>query len=544
MDGSEPHDEPRDRGRAARAADRGSTSTAGSRRSRTTKRCIPATKRSCGASMREIASGESRARRSRIRRIRRRQRQPPSQRSDSKIGRFRIVDELGRGGQAIVYRAEDPTLRRTVALKVLTVGAHLSENSLRRFRREAEIASRLDHPGICPVYDTGVDGGLTWIAMRCVEGETLARRIAAARHSKGRESVISDSRSTKSSRSRPALDVVRVVDRARPRSARDRLHGEGRAHAARRARSRRRPPRRQAGQHHGPARRRAGRPRLRPRAHRGRGATSLVTQTGDFLGTPSYMAPEQLAGPTELVDRRADVWGLGVTLYEALTLKRPFEDSTRGGLEDAIRSRDPSRVHRENSQVPRDLDAIVEKALEKNPRRRYATAAELADDLHRVLVHEPVKAKPAGPLLRTQRWVQRNPVPALLIVVLVAGLATALVLLQGSARETRKHRRRCDTRALSASRTRPRELLEADPDRALHVALEAVRSRADARGSDLGSAQRGRASPPCDRDAAQRHGEVRSCLRRRQAPPHGMRRWLRKSLGSPRWPGASPLQWN
>jgi hypothetical protein len=106
------------------------------------------------------------------------------------LGRYRLIQELGRGGQAIVWLAEDASLGRKVALKVLAFGAGLSGSALRRFRREAEIASRLDHPGICPVFDTGTEGGVTWIAMRHVEGETLSSRIKESRRTGGRQPVI------------------------------------------------------------------------------------------------------------------------------------------------------------------------------------------------------------------------------------------------------------------------------------------------------------------------------------------------------------------
>ncbi len=353
---------------------------------------------------------------------------PDPRRDGATIGPYRPLRELGRGGQGVVHLAEDVRLRRRVALKVLDGLGPGSEVLLARFRREAEVAARLDHPGICAVLDAGADGGRAWIAMQLVEGETLARRLARARGGAagegaapavatggadaGDESVAAEedagSPPVLPPRTRGELDAaVRFFERAA--RALHAAHEAGIVHRD-----------------------------VKPGnlAVRADGAPvwldfglardesdddARLTRTGDVFGTPAYMSPEQLRGSR--LDRRTDVWSLGATLFEALTLRPPFEAPTREALYRAILEDEAPDVRRPAPAVPRDLAVVVATCLEQDRDRRYGTAADVAEDLRRVAAREPIRARPAGPLLRAGRWVQRNA----LVAALTAGLLLALL---------------------------------------------------------------------------------------------------------------------
>jgi formylglycine-generating enzyme required for sulfatase activity len=321
------------------------------------------------------------------------------------IGPYRIVKEIGRGGQGAVYLAVDVRVKREVALKVLTARTDLSPVALERFRREAAIASMLDHPGICPVYDVGFEGATPYLAMKFVHGETLADKLAAA----------SGSPETETEVFRFVL-LLEQVARA--------LHA---AH--------------EAGVIHRDVK--PGNIMVTPQGEPAvldfglaqdlEGGQPTLTQIGDLMGTPAYMSPEQIAAQRIRLDRRTDVYSLGVTLYECLTLHRPFEAPTREGLYQSILTKDPAVLSSVNPAVSTDLRVVVETAMEKDRDRRYATALDLAEELRRVRTHEPILAKPVGPLSRLRRWMQRNPSLAValigIFVALAAGLVVALVLL-------------------------------------------------------------------------------------------------------------------
>ncbi len=350
------------------------------------------------------------------------------------IGPYRLIRELGRGGQGFVHLAEDGRLGRKVALKLLSGLAAGSRQGLLRFRREAEAASRLDDPGICTVYETGEIDGLPFIAMQYVEGESLAARIRA--RSRGEASRSTDPDGTPdSSSARGDLDDWGLVIERVARS----LHA---AH--------------EAGLVHRDVKpanimiSRDGRPVIldfglaRADDHESQG----LTRTGDLLGTPAYMAPEQILGRVHEIDRRSDVYALGVTLFECLAGQRPHSAPTREALYRQSVEGAPPPPSRFDPRVPRDLDVIVLTALDREPDRRYQSALALADDLRRFRHREPIAARPAGPLLRLGRWAERNPALAtalgLLFLFLSVGLGVTTSLWQRSetslaeAREAKK----------------------------------------------------------------------------------------------------------
>jgi formylglycine-generating enzyme required for sulfatase activity len=324
------------------------------------------------------------------------------------ISHYRILRQIGCGGQATVYLADDTRLSRQVALKVLDVGPTANEQAIDRFRREAEITSKLNHPGICPVYDVGQDRGVLFIAMRYVEGESVAAKVAA-----------------QSTAPAGITDVLLLFEKA----ARA-LH---------------------AAHEHGVIHRdikpgnimvtKAGDPVVLDfgLAQEVDGSDVTLTITGDQTGTPAYMSPEQLTAHRIRLDRRTDVYSLGVALFESLTLRRPFEAPTREALYKQILMKDPPDARSLNRSIPPDAVVVLHTAMEKDLDRRYQTALDFAEELRRVRMHEPIVAKPVGPMGRFARWVRRNPGIAAsaagLLAALAIGLAVTLSLLQRSERE-------------------------------------------------------------------------------------------------------------
>jgi serine/threonine protein kinase/formylglycine-generating enzyme required for sulfatase activity len=346
------------------------------------------------------------------------------------VGPYRLIKELGRGGQGAVHLAEDTRLGRRVALKVLTGVGSLTDANLKRFHREAELASKLDHPAICAVYDFGAFEGVPYIAMRFVEGETLAKRIsnakapavqpAASEHiaidDTPEPPTLTDTFTDSSagvSTKIATTEVVRVMEKAA--RAIHAAHECGVIHRD-----------------------------LKPgnimvdatgepvvldfglaRDLEGDGVS--ITKSGDFLGTPAYMSPEQIASGHIHLDRRSDVYSLGVTLYECLTLRRPFDAPTREALYQAILSKEPPDPRRINKAISADLKVVIETALNKDRDRRYVSAEAFANDLRRVLETKPIQAKPISPLGRLTRWAKRNPLVAAMVAAVFLSLSIGIV---------------------------------------------------------------------------------------------------------------------
>ena len=318
------------------------------------------------------------------------------------LGPYRLLEELGRGGQGSVYLAEDVRLDRRVALKVLETGVLGSETQLMRFRREAEVASRLEHPGLCTVHDVGEEGGHHYIAMRYLEGGSLAQRIATS-------SMPEDAASIEA-----ALVTVEKVARA--------LH---KAHEARVVHRDVKPSNIMLDGE--------GEPVVVDFGFARDELTSqeTLTRSGSVFGTPAYMSPEQLSGYTKPLDRRTDVYALGVTLYELLTHRLPYEAPTVQALGVLVRMAPVPDARKRNPSLGRELCVVLQTAMEKELERRYASAEAFADDLRNLLEHRPIQARPASLGLRARRWVKRNPAPTgALLVGLVALLLTAWFLLR------------------------------------------------------------------------------------------------------------------
>jgi WD40 repeat protein/serine/threonine protein kinase len=377
-----------------------------------------------------------------------------------RLGPYLLFRELGRGGQGQVFAAEDTRLRRRVALKIL--GLVYDSRFIERFRREASAASRLDHPSICTVFEAGEVDGTHFIAMKLVEGESLEARIDRWR----REGLTpSGSGSREAARIQQILEILEKTSRA--------LHV---AHEAGLVHRDVKPGNIMIDETGTPVVLDFG------LARDERPEEAGLTRSGEMMGTPDYMPPEQLLGAH--VDRRSDVYALGATLYEALTLRRPFDAPTRERLFQEILSGEPSDPTRSNRHVGRDLKTVLETALQKDPDRRYDSAAAFADELACVRSLRPIRARPVSRITRASRWARRNPAVAatltMLLVVLVAGLSTALVLL-GQLRVEK------DATDVALQQARATALVRAseqaqdeDPMLALLLAREALRAHPSA----------------------------------------------------------------
>lgn len=328
---------------------------------------------------------------------------------ERRIGPYRLVRELGVGGQGAVWLCEDTRIARDVALKFMPSSfALLSADRRRRMQREAEVVSRLQHPSICPVYEAQIDHDPPYIAMRYVEGETLAGAITRAR--------AGDRSGALPLPPRNGVELRRVL-----------LFVERAARALHAAH--------EAGVIHRDIKpgnvmvSGEGEPVLLDfgQARDEHAELDQRTLSGEVFGTPMYMSPEQVEGSASAIDRRTDVWSLGASLFEALTLARPFLGDNVPAVLLAIRNAALPPVRRMNTAIEDDVAIVLETALEKDTSRRYATALEFAEDLRRVREYEPIRARAAGPLLRLRRWAQRQPALAASIALILGSLTTGLV---------------------------------------------------------------------------------------------------------------------
>ena len=307
------------------------------------------------------------------------------------FGDYELLEEIGRGGQGVVYRARQKSLNRTVALKVIGLGHWATEAHLKRFRREAEAAASLEHPCIVPIYEVGERDGSCYFSMKFVEGGQLDQVV-------GREPMSPQS----------AVELIAKVART--------VHY---AHEHRILHRDIKPGNILLDAKSEPHLTDFGLARLVE-------TESTVTHTLEVLGTPSYMAPEQAVGNNSALTAATDIYALGTVLYQLLTGHPPFAGGTTYETIKLLLDTEPRQPRAWNPKIDHDLSTICLKCLEKDPQRRYSSALALAEDLERWLKHEPIVARHAGIITRGKKWARRNPTS-----VVLAGLLAALAVAVG-----------------------------------------------------------------------------------------------------------------
>lgn len=306
---------------------------------------------------------------------------------------YELLNEIGRGGQGVVYRARQKSLNRTVALKVIGAGAWATEAHLKRFRLEAEATAGLNHPFIVPIHEIGEQNGHCYFSMSLIEGEQL-------------DAVASGGAMPASRATELVAKLARTVHHAHDRGVLHRdikpgnilLDAKGEPHLTD-----------------------FGLARLLE-------AESTMTRTVDMLGTPTYMAPEQARGTSAALTRATDVYGLGAVLYQLLTGRPPFSAETPFEIVRLLLETEPPDPRAINPKLGRDLSTICLKCLEKDPQHRYTSALALAEDLERCLRREPIRARRSGVVSRASKWIRRNP-PTVFAAVSLAGLIAALSVM-------------------------------------------------------------------------------------------------------------------
>ncbi len=372
-----------------------------------------------------------------------------------RLGDFQLVREIGRGGMGVVYEAEQISLGRRVALKVLPFAAALDARQLQRFKNEAQAAACLHHTNIVPVFGVGCERGVHYYAMQYIEGQTLAAIIKNLRRGKdcGSPGLISEpgdrhatawSQATEAPAALPAHVRAAALLGMQAAFALEHAHQLGVVHRDIKPANLLV----EAGAAIAPGANEAEASSARlwvtdfGLAHCRQGQVGL-TVTGDLVGTLRYMSPEQAMAQPIGVDHRTDLYSLGATLYEFLTLEPAFDGHDRHELLRQIAIEEPRPVRKVNKAVPADLETIVLKAMAKNPAERYATAQEMASDLRRFLREEPILARPLTLLKRTRRWARRHrPVMLSAAVAMLAALTVLAgsigwIMRDGAARQAR-----------------------------------------------------------------------------------------------------------
>jgi WD40 repeat protein/tRNA A-37 threonylcarbamoyl transferase component Bud32 len=321
-----------------------------------------------------------------------------------RVGDYEILAEVGRGGMGVVYKARHTQLHRTAALKMLLGGTFADHGERLRFRAEAEAVARLQHPNIVQIYeigehDVGAGPPRPYFTLEFVDGGNLATRLAG--------------------RPQPPRQAAAWLE-ALARAAHY-AHQQGIVHRDLK------PSNVLLTADHQPKLCDFGVAKLLT-------GSDVKTLSGTLLGTAEYMAPEQASGAAR-VGPAADIYALGAILYAALTGRPPFQGTSALHTLEQVRQQEPVPPRRLQPGVPRDLDTICQRCLEKDPARRYASAGDLADDLHRFLAGEPIIARPVGRLERAAKWVRRRPALAGLVVTLLLAAAAGVALLIGLWRE-------------------------------------------------------------------------------------------------------------
>lgn len=381
------------------------------------------------------------------------------------LGDFQLLREIGRGGMGVVYEAIQLSLHRRVAVKILAFAAALEHTHLQRFRNEAQAAAQLQHANIVPVYAVGSERGVHFYAMQLIDGEPLDRLIAHLRRRVGRQT-----QETKANRT----DADTQSFAANEMSATQGFHQPSPIVAKPVGSSAARMP---GGDADKPCRFRSAANLLRQAAlalehahrcgvvHRDVKPANLLvnqdghlwitdfglaqmqaevslTRTGDVLGTLRYMSPEQAAGDRLVLDHRTDVYSLGCTLYEFLTLEPVFAGDDRHRLLRRIMEDEPRSLRALDPQIPLELETIVLKAMAKAPSDRYLTAGQFADDLQRWLDDKPVLARRPTLVERAAKWRRRHRTlvasAAVFLLLAFVGLAVSTVIIAGEHDKTRQ----------------------------------------------------------------------------------------------------------
>jgi hypothetical protein len=352
------------------------------------------------------------------------------------LGDFRIVREIGRGGMGLVYEAVQLSLGRRVALKVLPLAAALDSRQRQRFINEAQAAAQLHHSNIVPVYAVGCERGVHYYAMQFIEGQSLAALIAERRGARAEAHRLQPVGLV-----RPALSQAVARLGLKAAEALEHAHQLAVVH-------------------------RDIKPANLLLDDRGNlwvtdfglalfQSDAGLTMTGEVLGTLRYMSPEQALGKRGVIDHRTDIYSLGVTLYELLTLRPAFDGQDRHELLQQIAAEDPTPPRRLDPSIPVELETILLKAMARAPADRYATAREMADDLQRFLENRPILARRPTLLERAARWGRRHrPLVVSGVLLLLTAAVALLVTTLLIAREHAATRAAYERERLSAQEAR------------------------------------------------------------------------------------------
>ncbi|MFQ5807250.1 MAG: protein kinase [Phycisphaerae bacterium] len=362
--------------------------------------------------------------------------QPTTSGEPARLGDFEILGELGRGGMGVVYRARQISLNRVVALKVLAAGLVQSGRSVSRFAREAQAAARLHHTNIVPIYAQGHEQDYFHYAMELIEGDSLDKILRKQRQQAEDKTLVLTDRELDAAPTRRLVSAAGLL-----RSAVSTMRLSRVTRTVRHPRHYKRIARLLAGAaeglHHAHEQGVVHRD-IKPQnlllgpddqlhitdfgLARIRDEPGLTLST-EMVGTPAYMAPEQISAGGPAIDRRADVYALGVTLYEMLTLHRPFKGETYEQTINQVLNREPKPPRKLDPHIPVDLETICLRAMEKEPQRRFSNAAEMARDLRRYAEDYPITSRRVSPPGKALRWVRRHPARASAVA------ATALVAI-------------------------------------------------------------------------------------------------------------------
>ncbi len=354
------------------------------------------------------------------------------------FGDYELLEEIARGGMGVVYRARQRSLNRLVALKMILAGQLATLDDIERFRSEAQAAAALSHPGIVPIYEVGQVGGQHFFSMELIDGMSLSRRIAI-----GPLEAIE------------AAEILREVAEAVQfahehgivhhdlKPANILVDFDGQPHVTDFGLARR------INSECGPLSPRAEPPSVDvPSIALGESGR----HSGEPIGTASYMPPEQAFGQRDQIGPHSDVYSLGATLYCLLTGRPPFQSANTADTLLQVIHHDPVPPRLFNSQIPKDLETICLKCLEKTPARRYGSAAVLGEELNRFLNSEPILARPIGPVGRLMKWCQRHRSLAVVAFVLAASVSTLVatsVIYNVQLVEQREAARRAEQNAVN-----------------------------------------------------------------------------------------------